>query len=340
MVTRRIGPAVAAALALTLAGCAGETIVEVTVTESASSTSTAVPEPEPSPDPEPTAAPPAEVSGFYDPWTQADEALRRAIDEGRSADADLLRLIADQPQAVWIGEWLGAQGAADRAATVAAEASAAGTVPVFVLYAIPDRDCGQYSAGGLPADQYRGFVQGVAEALSGSEAWVVLEPDALAMMGDCGDAGVRASLLADAASILDAHGVEVFLDSGHSNWRSAEDTAARILQVGTSHLAGFSTNTSNYNPTSDERAWADQVSGLVGLPYIVDTSRNGNGSNGEWCNPRGRALGDVPRMTGSEPYLASVWIKSPGESDGSCNGGPSAGAWWEEIALELARNSQ
>ena len=34
---------------------------------------------------------------------------------------------------------------------------------------------------------------------------------------------------------------------------------------------------------------------------------------------------------------AYCWIKRPGESDGTCNGGPAAGGWWPDRALELAR---
>jgi endoglucanase len=31
-----------------------------------------------------------------------------------------------------------------------------------------------------------------------------------------------------------------------------------------------------------------------------------------------------------------LWVKEPGESDGTCNNGPAAGEWWNERALELA----
>jgi endoglucanase len=34
-----------------------------------------------------------------------------------------------------------------------------------------------------------------------------------------------------------------------------------------------------------------------------------------------------------------LWVKRPGESDGSCNGGPAAGQWWRDKALELAGNA-
>jgi endoglucanase len=168
---------------------------------------------------------------------------------------------------------------------------------------------------------------------------VVLEPDALPQLGDCDGQGDRVGLLRQAAALLDAAGARVYLDAGHAAWLSADEAARRIQQVGTEHLAGFALNVSNYRTTADSRAYGDQVSAATGgLHYVVDTSRNGNGpSGGEWCNPRGRALGDAPTTVSDGTALdALLWVKRPGESDGACNGGPAAGAWWPEIARELA----
>ncbi|MGW5026607.1 glycoside hydrolase family 6 protein, partial [Streptomyces albidoflavus] len=48
-----------------------------------------------------------------------------------------------------------------------------------------------------------------------------------------------------------------------------------------------------------------------------------------------------PTTRTGDPLLdAYLWIKRPGESDGSCRGGPSAGTWWPEYALGLARNTK
>jgi endoglucanase len=32
-----------------------------------------------------------------------------------------------------------------------------------------------------------------------------------------------------------------------------------------------------------------------------------------------------------------LWIKRPGESDGTCNGGPPAGTFWDAYAIGLVR---
>ena len=85
--------------------------------------------------------------------------------------------------------------------------------------------------------------------------------------------------------------------------------------------------------------YAHQLSGLTGgLHAIVDTSRNGAGSNGEWCNPPGRLIGAPGGTYGDDVVDTNLWIKPPGESDGTCNGGPVAGAWWPQSAVELTRN--
>lgn len=41
--------------------------------------------------------------------------------------------------------------------------------------------------------------------------------------------------------------------------------------------------------------------------------------------------------TGLEHGDAFLWVKRPGESDGTCHGGPPAGQFWGGYALELAR---
>ncbi|MGH7487297.1 MAG: glycoside hydrolase family 6 protein, partial [bacterium] len=63
-------------------------------------------------------------------------------------------------------------------------------------------------------------------------------------------------------------------------------------------------------------------------------------SDDEWCNPAGRGLGSRPTTNTADPLVdAYLWIKSPGESDGACNGAPPAGEWWADYALGLAERS-
>jgi endoglucanase len=128
--------------------------------------------------------------------------------------------------------------------------------------------------------------------------------------------------------------------------------------------------------------------------FIIDTSRNGRGplngaqysaapygqpaivtaalTGGNWCNPPGAGLGLRPTAnTGVALLDAYLWVKVPGESDGSCDiaGGarawdytqydpwsltgdaqnhfdplwgmvdPAAGLWFPQQALQLAQNA-
>ncbi|MEI9941678.1 MAG: glycoside hydrolase family 6 protein [Pseudomonadota bacterium] len=139
--------------------------------------------------------------------------------------------------------------------------------------------------------------------------------------------------------------------------------------------------------------------GLMGgasaqVHFVIDTSRNGKGvlnsapyaaapynqpasviaalDSGNWCNPYGAGLGLRPTASTGVPLVdAYLWVKTPGQSDGSCDiaGGargwdyskyniwgltgdalnhfdplwgivdPAAGAWFPEQALQLAKNA-
>ncbi len=341
MSTLRRTAALAAFVAL-LSACSGADAPRVPPTSSSpvpsGGSAAAGPETEPSqPARTPTAAAPDGPGVLHvAPGAQALAAWQAATGE----DKVLLERIATRPQAAWIGDWTEASAAREQVAALTGAAHEAGEVAVLVVYAIPGRDCGLHSAGGVEQSEYATWIDTVASGIVG-EPIVVLEPDALAQLGACDGQGDRVGLLAYAARSLHEAGARVYLDAGHSGWHPVAETARRLALVGTEHLAGFALNTSNYQTTADERAYGEQVSAATGgLRFVVDTSRNGNGSNGEWCNPRGRALGEPPRLVDDGTALdALLWVKSPGESDGACNGGPQAGAWWQEIALELARNA-
>lgn len=264
------------------------------------------------------------------------ETLRRS----RPQDAALLQAIAKEPTARWLGEW-----ARDIRAEVDAAVSTitrTGALPVFVAYNIPGRDCGLYSAGGARGgDAYRKWIRDFATGLKGRSSIVILEPDALAGM-DCLGAEAqrdRLALLSDAVKQLRAQNASVYIDAGNARWKSPEVMAARLRQAGIADAAGFSLNVSNYMNNNVNIAYGEKLSKLVGgKHFLIDTSRNGLGSTTEWCNPRGQALGVSPTTSTGHPLVdAFLWVKQPGESDGTCRGGPRAGSWWNEIAIELAR---
>jgi endoglucanase len=118
-------------------------------------------------------------------------------------------------------------------------------------------------------------------------------------------------------------------------------------------------------PATDAWYAANLGTALPSVHFVIDTSRNGQGHwqppadtpSGDpqvWCNPPGRGAGERPTLhAGSELIDALLWIKVPGESDGQCNrwaapgapdpargyADPAAGAWFPEVALELAQQA-
>lgn len=277
-------------------------------------------------------------------FVNPDSPAKRQADawrKSRPADAAFMQRIAEQPVARWIGNWNG--DVRRDVAQIMSDAGRQKATPVLVAYNIPSRDCGSYSAGGISnANGYRKWIRDFAAGLGGRRAIVVLEPDALAG-ADCLGAGKRDErfeLLRDAVEVLKGANAVVYIDAGNAKWQPASVTAQRLTQAGVAAADGFALNVSNYQTTDANIAFGASVSKLVGgKHYIIDTSRNGVGiSTGNWCNVRGAALGALPTTnTGHALVDAYLWIKQPGESDGSCNGGPNAGQWWADYALGLAR---
>jgi len=276
---------------------------------------------------------------YVDPNSTAQrqaETLRRS----RPQDAALIDRIARQPTARWIGDWASDVGREVNSAV--STITGAGALPVFVAYNIPGRDCGLYSAGGARgSDAYRNWIRAFAGGIRGRNALVILEPDALPGM-DClnGDRQRdRMALIADAVRTLKAQRALVYIDAGHARWHTAETMAQRLRQAGIAQADGFSLNVSSYINNAANIAYGERLSRLLGgKHFLIDTSRNGIGAERDWCNPRGQALGVVPTTNTNHPLIdAFLWVKQPGESDGTCNGGPRAGSWWNEMAVELSR---
>jgi endoglucanase len=152
---------------------------------------------------------------------------------------------------------------------------------------------------------------------------------------------------------------------GHTDWCASQYYSSAAPNDGAPGDAVSPTDPTTWRWTD---AWFDQN---VGTPpadelhhFVIDTSRNGRGAwtpppgkySGDpeaWCNAPGRGLGPRPTADTGVPLVdAYLWIKTPGESDGSCTrntGGtidpeygivdPPAGAWWPDQAHALAANA-
>lgn len=268
------------------------------------------------------------------------EATLRA--QGDTALADRIHRISSQSTAVWLGDWWGDDLMRSVIRRHVAAAAAQGATLVFVTYAIPNRDCGGYSAGGVKYEKYLDWNRIIAQELAGTKAVVLVEPDSLASLAfaKCAkEVALRPGLIAQAVDILADAGLVTYLDGGNSHWLTPAAQAAWLNLAGISRARGFFTNVSNFFPVQDESDYAGKISARVGWKhYVIDVSRNGPGWTSDWCNPVGARLGAPPRVTeGTLKLDALLWVKHPGASDGPCNGGPAAGVWWLDYALALTR---
>ncbi|MCW2599092.1 MAG: glycoside hydrolase family 6 [Frankiales bacterium] len=275
------------------------------------------------------------------PLVEHDRTVDRAMAASSGSTRRALAVIAAQPQARWYGDGLTGSRLTADVATRTARAGRAGASSVLVAYALPHRGCGSSSAGGLTAAGYRSWVDALASGVRGTRVAVVLEPDSLAQL-DClstAQKQERLALLRDAVGVLVAHHAVVYLDAGHAGWTPVPTMAARLRSAGIALARGVSVNVSSFGRTADEVSYARALARAVpGLHAVIDTSRNGRGpaAHAAWCNPAGRGLGSVPRAVADVVVDALLWVKAPGESDGSCGRGePAAGSFWTPYGVGL-----
>ena len=154
--------------------------------------------------------------------------------------------------------------------------------------------------------------------------------------------------------ILDRQpGTRVYVDAGNASWVDDLPALADALRrSGVDRADGFALNVSNYETTEASADYGLELSreleeaapeGTPTAHFVVDTSRNGSGppedapgGEGRCCNPPDREVGAPPTTSPDLDRVdALLWVKQPGDSDGTCAGGPPAGQWWPEMALEL-----
>lgn len=259
----------------------------------------------------------------------------------------ILNKVAANPQARWFGDW-NTNIKADVSSAVT-RAKQVNKIPVLIAYNIPFRDCFLYSSGGASsANSYKAWIDGFAQGLGDNPAMIVIEPDASADNSCLSQAlfDERLGLINYAVKTLSKANTSVYIDAGNVSWIPAAEMAKRLKSAGIDSAKGFALNISNFETNDDNIAYADSINKSLGQSksYIIDTSRNGKGKSktGDWCNPLDVALGSTPQLRpiSNIPLLDGfLWLKAPGESDGTCNGGPSAGTWWPEYILALANNS-
>ncbi|KAG8929128.1 hypothetical protein FRC03_001568 [Tulasnella sp. 419] len=221
----------------------------------------------------------------------------------------------------------------------------------------------------------------------------VMEPDSLANlvtnMSDprCANAAtVYKSSTIYALKKLNFCNIWIYLDAGHAGWLGWPANLTPAAQLFTdiykqslpNRVRGLATNVANYNalsasspdpvtspnPNTDELKYINALGPVLqsnGFPayFIVDQGRSGvqniRDEWGNWCNIEGAGFGTRPTTnTGSSWIDAIVWIKPPGECDGTSNTSavrydstcglpdakkpaPEAGQWFQAYFVDLVK---
>lgn len=280
------------------------------------------------------------TSGFY-VNTNSLPATWARNNAGDSRAARIQSSIGARPIARWFGN------DANIGSTVASYTGAADgqdKLPVLTAYNLPGRDaCGGHSGGGAGSvGAYRTWISSFAAGIGTKPAVVIIEPDALGDFSCMTDAAIqdRLGMLTYATQMFQqkAPNTYAYLDGGNAGWVAAGTMASRLNSAGVRNVRGFSVNVSNYYTTAQSASYANSVNSSLGYAakFVIDTSRNANGHNGQWCNPPGRKLG-VPAQVGGSGSELLLWVKTPGVSDGACGIAPSvpAGQFSPDLAVRL-----
>jgi endoglucanase len=263
-----------------------------------------------------------------------------AHNAGSPLEPAIAHRIANIPAAIWFTTYDPGQIAA-QAAAITAQAAAEGTVPVLVLYDIPEVNC-TASAGAPSIAGYESWAAAFASGLGDHQAVVIVEPDALAGQTclNAQQAAARDGAIGYAGSAVRRAdpNARVYFDAGNSAWNQPQVQAQRLQEAGVATNAnGIFSNVSNFRTTADEVNYDTEILGDLGDPpglhIVVDTSRNGNGPGSTWCDPTGRAIGQLPTAQTGDPLVdAYLWIKDPGQADGCAD---PAGVFDPQIAYDL-----
>jgi endoglucanase len=143
----------------------------------------------------------------------------------------------------------------------------------------------------------------------------------------------------------------VYMEAGYSDANPVGYTARILNAIGVERIRGFYTNDTHQNWTIDEVRWANRISRLThGAHFIVNTATNGRGplrnrdrvryGNSVLCNAPGRGAGPRDTTATGFPFAdAFLWTAPPGNSGGTCRGGPPSGTFWPARAIMLATNA-
>jgi endoglucanase len=253
-----------------------------------------------------------------------DDEIQRRTQNGDVAGAHALEEIKKIPVANWFSNGTRDEGAVKE---YLAAANASGKTAQMTLYNIPQRDLGNYSAGGAgSADEYMQGIKMVANNIGDQKAEVNLEPDSLMdsyrMSPEQGKA--RRALLSQAVDTLSKGNTQVSLSAGSPGWpesvpqdKQISKVVDGLMEAGLGKAGSFTVGESSFVTTPKLLAYGNAIvkeaesRGIKGLTFKVDTSRNGadvssQPGNMSWAEAPGAALGypSIEAFKASKEYAS------------------------------------
>ena len=221
---------------------------------------------------------------------------------------------------------------------------------LLVLYNIPHRDCGQFSKGGAAdGDAYRAWLDKVAKGIGDRAATVILEPDALPHLVDgCTPQEFheeRYDLLKGAVEQAQAAAEHQGVPGRGQRRLVARPTrsSSRCSGRASTRRTASRVNVSNFQTTAaskDLRQAALREGRRQALRHRHQPQRqrpvHGRRPEGDLVQPAGPGAG----RGADDEDRATRWSTRICGSSGrasrtaTCKGGPKAGEWWPEYALE------
>jgi endoglucanase len=232
-----------------------------------------------------------------------------------------------------------------------------GSIPIFTTYFLYQHGyCEPASTILAYRARFERQVNEMAAAIGRRPAVVLLELDAIGSARCMERTGAlrywEGDIAYEIGRVASLPHVVAYVEAGYSDANPAWWTARALRAVGAGRIRGFFTNDTHNEWTISEIHWGWQVSRMAGgLHFVVNTATNGRGpllnrdpvhQGIEYlCNAPGRGLGPRPTTdTGFRKVDAFLWTGVPGNSAGSCNGGPAPGIFWPARAIALAARAQ
>lgn len=235
-------------------------------------TAPALPVPAPSTEPSPGTNPFVGAGFYVDPhYTEKVSESQRQAPELAAA----FSIVKKQPTALWLDRIAAIEQLPNWLSGAEAQGESAGkpTLPVVVVYNLPNRDCAAKASSGeltIEADgerRYRTeYIDKISEHLSAhadQKVAIVLEPDSLPnLVSNMGvpkcavSKDVYMHSVAYAIAKLSLPNVSIYLDAAHAGWLGWDANQRKMLKVvadvlqlagGNHRIRGFATNVANYN---------------------------------------------------------------------------------------------